>query len=73
VIFGSHSHRLQPFEMYRGRPIFYSLGNFIWPNSSAIGATTGVAEVRLNARGTFEAKLPPASITAPGAPVLAGA
>jgi len=31
VIFGSHSHRLQPLDTYRGRPIFYSLGTSCGP------------------------------------------
>jgi hypothetical protein len=35
VIIGHHPHVLQGIEMYRGRPIFYSLGNFLfhrhWP------------------------------------------
>jgi poly-gamma-glutamate synthesis protein (capsule biosynthesis protein) len=70
VIFGGHSHRLQPVEIYRARPIFYSLGNFVWPNFSAAGSTTAVAEVRVNPRGRFTARLLPAYITAPGHPVL---
>jgi poly-gamma-glutamate capsule biosynthesis protein CapA/YwtB (metallophosphatase superfamily) len=70
VIFGSHAHRLQPMEMYRGRPIFYSLGNFVWPDLSVAGSTTGVAEVRVGPKGGIEAKLLPAYITAPGHPVL---
>ena len=72
VIFGGHAHRLQPMEMYKGRPIFYSLGNFVWPNFSTAGSTTGVAEVRISAKGEFHAKLLPAFITAPGHPELRG-
>src|SRR5205823_3254425 len=53
VIFGGHSHRLQPLEMYRGRPIFYSLGNFVWPHLSAASATTAVAEVHVSPTGKF--------------------
>jgi poly-gamma-glutamate synthesis protein (capsule biosynthesis protein) len=30
VIVGSHSHVTQGVELYKGRPIFYSLGNFIF-------------------------------------------
>lgn len=30
VICGHHSHSLHPIEIYRGKPIFYSLGNFIF-------------------------------------------
>jgi poly-gamma-glutamate capsule biosynthesis protein CapA/YwtB (metallophosphatase superfamily) len=70
VIFGGHSHRLQPMESYHGRPIFYSLGNFVWPNLSRAGSTTAVAEVRVSAQGRFRGRLLPAVITAPGHPVL---
>lgn len=30
VVIGMHSHCLQPVEYYNGKPIFYSLGNFIF-------------------------------------------
>lgn len=29
-VFGGGTHQLKPVEVYRGRPIFYSLGNFIF-------------------------------------------
>jgi poly-gamma-glutamate capsule biosynthesis protein CapA/YwtB (metallophosphatase superfamily) len=70
VIFGGHSHRLQPMETYRGRPIFYSLGNFVWPNFSPAGSSTAVAEVTITPEGTFRGRLLPATITAPGHPEL---
>jgi poly-gamma-glutamate synthesis protein (capsule biosynthesis protein) len=70
VIFGSHPHRIQPMETYRGRPIFYSLGNFVWPNLSVAGSTTAVAEVTVTPQGRFRGRLLPAFITAPGHPVL---
>jgi len=70
VIFGGHSHRLQPLEMYRGKPIFYSLGNFVWPNFSVEGSRTGVGEVRVAPDGHIRARILPASIQAPGHPVL---
>jgi len=72
VIFGSHSHRLQPMETYRGRPIFYGLGNFVWPNTSLAGSTTAVAEVTVSKAGTFTGRLVPAFIQASGHPVLIG-
>ncbi len=31
---GSHPHVLQGIEYYEGKPIFYSLGNFIFNNSA---------------------------------------
>ena len=72
VIFGSHSHRLQPMETYRGRPIFYSLGNFVWPNTTLAGSTTAVAQVAVSGSGTFTGRLVPAFIQAAGHPVISG-
>ncbi len=73
IIFGGHSHRLQPMETYAGRPIFYSLGNFVWPNFSSAGATTAVAEVTVGPRERYKGRLIPAFIEFPGHPVLTGA
>ncbi len=70
VIFGGHSHRLQRMGVYRGRPIFYSLGNFVWPRNSTAGATTAVAEVHVSPKGTFKGRLIPAFIEVSGHPVL---
>jgi poly-gamma-glutamate synthesis protein (capsule biosynthesis protein) len=70
VIFGGHSHRLQPLDVYRRKPIFWSLGNFVWPNFSVEGSRTGVAEVRVDPDGDIRARILPAVIEAPGHPVL---
>ncbi len=70
VIFGAHAHRLQPMARYRGRPIFYGLGNFVWPRFSAEGSTTAVAEVRVSPDGRFEGRLLPATIVSDGHPEL---
>jgi poly-gamma-glutamate synthesis protein (capsule biosynthesis protein) len=42
IIFGKHPHVVQPVEVYKGKPIFYSLGNFIFSPGNASG-TIGVA------------------------------
>lgn len=34
VVIGSHPHVTQGIEMYKGKPIFYSLGNFIFDQSN---------------------------------------
>ena len=70
AIFGHHAHRLQPLEFYEGKPIFYSLGNFVWPNFSVEGSTTGVAQVVVQPNGKISAKLLPAFIEDAGHPVL---
>src|SRR5207249_4360310 len=60
VIFGGHSHRLQPLEFYKSKPIYYSLGNFVWPRLSEAGARTAVAEVHVSPAGAIRARLLPA-------------
>jgi poly-gamma-glutamate capsule biosynthesis protein CapA/YwtB (metallophosphatase superfamily) len=57
-------------SVYRGRPIFWSLGNFVWPNFSTAGSTTAVAEVTVTPKGHVIGKMLPVSITAPGHPEL---
>jgi poly-gamma-glutamate capsule biosynthesis protein CapA/YwtB (metallophosphatase superfamily) len=44
VVIGHHPHVLQPFEIHRGRPIFYSVGNFACGsgNSHAEGCLIGI-------------------------------
>ncbi len=44
AVIGHHPHIVQPFEIYRGRPIFYSVGNFLFGsrNSHAEGLLVGI-------------------------------
>jgi hypothetical protein len=44
VVIGHHPHVLQPFEIHKGRPIFYSVGNFAFGsgNSHAEGCLVGI-------------------------------
>lgn len=72
VVFGHHSHRLGSVGSYRGRPIFWSLGNFVWPRLSSAGATTAVAEVVVTPGGRIRARLLPVVIEDSGHPVLVG-
>ena len=73
VIFGAHPHVLQPMETYRGRPIFYSLGNFVWPRISETAAATAVAEVIVEPDGSIQARTIPVEITSNGHPVVMSA
>lgn len=70
IIFGHHPHRLQPLDVVDGRPVFWSLGNFVWPNFSVAGSTTAVARAVVAPDGTIEACLIPALIESSGHPVL---
>ena len=70
VIFGGHSHRLQPLSFVHGKPVFWSLGNFVWPHFSEEGARTAVGEVVVRPSGRITAELLPVYIAASGHPVL---
>ena len=72
AIFGHHAHRLGSMGSVDGRPVFWSLGNFVWPNFSVAGSTTAVAEVTVGPRGNVRGRLIPAFIESPGHPVLRG-
>ena len=69
VIFGSHPHRIQPMETYRGRPIFYSLGNFVWPRLTPMTSASAVAEVTVTPDGAVTGCLLPVEIVSDGHPV----
>jgi poly-gamma-glutamate capsule biosynthesis protein CapA/YwtB (metallophosphatase superfamily) len=47
VVVGHHPHVLQGAEIYRGRPIAYSLGNFIFGGNSRTDYDTAVMKVAL--------------------------
>lgn len=47
MVIGSHPHVLQGFEYYKDKPILYSLGNFLFSNSSA---NTVIAKADINAQ-----------------------
>lgn len=49
VIVGAHPHVLQPWEMYEGVPVVYSLGNF-WFNGETLD--TAIASVDVSLTGT---------------------
>jgi poly-gamma-glutamate synthesis protein (capsule biosynthesis protein) len=72
IIFGHHPHRLQPLDVVDGRPVFWSLGNFVWPNFSVASSTTAVARAVVSPDGTIEGCLIPAMIESHGHPILTG-
>jgi poly-gamma-glutamate synthesis protein (capsule biosynthesis protein) len=46
VIYGQHPHILQPVHFYRGKPIFYSLGNFTFGSMGRADRDTGIFQLR---------------------------
>lgn len=51
LIIGSHAHQLQGIEFYKGKAIFYNLGNF-WFNGKRI--ETGLVRLELDPNGNAE-------------------
>lgn len=43
IVLGAHPHVVQPIEIYNGKPIFYSLGNFIFDQDFSYNTTHGLA------------------------------
>ena len=70
AIFGHHSHRLNPLGWYRGRPIAWSLGNFVWQAFPQAARRTAIAQVVVEPDGRIGACLIPAYIERTGHPVL---
>ncbi|NDH87683.1 MAG: hypothetical protein EBY61_03420 [Actinobacteria bacterium] len=67
AVLGHHPHVVQPMSTYLDRPIFWSLGNFVWHNRISRSA---VAEIVVDPDGTVTGRLIPATIVARGRPVL---
>jgi len=72
VIFGHHQHVLQPMGWYRGRPVFWGLGNFVWQAYPSRSRRTAVAQVVFLPDGRIGACLVPVVIETTGHPVLQG-
>lgn len=45
VIWGHHPHVLQPVQFYKGKPIFYSTGNFTFGSMSNVDRNTGIFQL----------------------------
>jgi poly-gamma-glutamate capsule biosynthesis protein CapA/YwtB (metallophosphatase superfamily) len=72
AVIAHHHHRLLPLEVYRDRPIFWGMGNFVWARLDPDRNTTAVAEIVVNADGSITGRLVPALIESHGHPVLRG-
>jgi hypothetical protein len=73
VVFGHHAHRLQPLERVDGVPVFWNLGNFVWPRTSDDAAVTAVGELTVSPEGEVTACLVPFEIDHDGRPSPTGA
>ena len=47
IIVGHHTHTLQTIENYKGKPIYYSIGNFIFDQSKPINTRTCLVQIKI--------------------------
>lgn len=62
AVIGMHSHCLQPVEYYNGKPIFYSLGNFIF-NQSIKSGGGGAVEFSIDENNNVTYRIIPIQAT----------
>ena len=62
AVIGMHSHCLQPIEYYNGKPIFYSLGNFIF-NQSIKSGGGGAVEFSIDENDAISYRIVPITAT----------
>jgi poly-gamma-glutamate capsule biosynthesis protein CapA/YwtB (metallophosphatase superfamily) len=62
IVMGHHPHVLQGIEIYNGKPIFYSLGNFIFGSKDEITANTMIAQINLKDKDIDNIKIIPCQI-----------
>lgn len=72
LVIGHHPHVIQPLEVYRGKPILYSLGNFLFVSPNPATRATMVVRAVLSAGGVDRLDFLPFD-TNWGRPVPAGA
>jgi poly-gamma-glutamate synthesis protein (capsule biosynthesis protein) len=69
-VLGHHQHVLQPLEFYRGRPIAWGLGNFVWQAYPPESRRTAIARFVFEPDGRVGACLIPVMIERSGHPVV---
>lgn len=58
IVLGDHPHVVQPSESYKGHPIFYSMGNFIFDQQSALEVTRAAAiDIQFDVKDTDKVQL----------------
>lgn len=71
AIAGAHSHCVQPFDSYHGRPIYYSLGNLVFDGAPTLPSWNRGNLLEVDLSGTRPAfRLVPVQLDARGFPQL---
>ncbi|MBR0527495.1 MAG: CapA family protein [Prevotella sp.] len=58
VIIGHHTHTLQSTETYRGKPIFYGIGNFIFDQQRPLNTEACIVRLRITTEKTMADAIP---------------
>ena len=58
VIIGHHTHTLQTTETYRGKPIFYGIGNFIFDQQKPLNTRACIVRLRITPEKTVADAIP---------------
>lgn len=73
IVIGGHPHVTQNIETYKGKPVFYSLGNFVFNGFEDLDTTTGWAlELTISADKQIDWKVHVARLDKNGSPQYAG-
>ena len=62
LVLGHHPHVLQGLELYKGRLIAYSLGNYVFASYSNAAKTSIILKAKIDAGGLVLAKLTPINV-----------
>jgi poly-gamma-glutamate synthesis protein (capsule biosynthesis protein) len=62
VIMGHHPHVLQGIELYKNKPIIYSLGNFVFSSTSQLGRTSMIYNLEIGSEGIINTYIIPVEI-----------
>jgi len=69
AVVGGHPHVVQDTEIYRGKPVFYSLGNFVFDGFDRPENNTGwILRLEVNRHGSLAWRIDPVRIDAKGIP-----
>ena len=72
IVVGAHPHVIQPNEIYKGKPIIYSLGNFVFDLMYDVTSHGNLLTMNVKGNELLDWKLVPITIdTNTGAPMLA--
>lgn len=52
IVLGSHPHVLQGYEIYKGKPVFYSLGNFITDGFQEVTRRSSIVRIAIQDPGS---------------------